>query len=117
MPAPKTGMWSSGRTGTALGAPKFLSAQRAFELVLRPFDHVVDLFIALGDLGDHDRVDRLVVDLGADFGTRRRAGDRGLLVAARRIAINGADRRLDRLPGIEVVHGLERRQVVAERRL
>src|SRR6185295_19225043 len=48
-----------------------------------------------------------------DFGARGRAEHRGLLVTARRIAVHGADRRLDLLPSVEVVHGLEGRQVVA----
>src|SRR5208282_3717508 len=30
----------------------------------RPLDHVVELLVALGELGDHHGVDRLVVDLG-----------------------------------------------------
>src|SRR6266852_2163009 len=91
--------------------------QEAFELALRPLDHLVDRLVALAHLGDHDRVDRLVVDLGRDVRPRRVAGDARLLVAARRIIVDRAVRRLDLPPGVEVVIALERRQVVADRRL
>ena len=63
-------------------------AQRAFELFFRPLDDVVELLVALCKLCHHHGVDGLVVHLGADFGTRRRAEHRGLLVAARRIAVH-----------------------------
>src|SRR5215831_10581073 len=92
-----------------------LCTQRAFELLLGPFDHVIELLVALRELRHHHGIDGLVVHLSADFGTRRRAEHRGLLVAAWRIAVDHALRRLDGLPGIEVVHALERRQVVADR--
>ena len=66
-----------------------LDAQGSFELVGRPFDDVVELLVALRELGDHHGVDRLVVDLRADFGARRGSGDLGLFVAAGRMLIVG----------------------------
>src|SRR5262249_51045504 len=92
-------------------------AQEAFELALRPLDHLVDRLVALTHLGDHDRVDRLVIDLGRDVRPRRVAGDARLLVAARRIVIHRAVGWLDLPPGVEVVIALERRQIVADRGL
>src|ERR1700690_4108601 len=86
-----------------------LDAPGAFEFFLGPLDDVVELLLALRELRHHHGVDRLVVDLGADIRAGRRAGHRGLLVTARRVAINGAGRRTDGLPGIEGVTALERR--------
>jgi hypothetical protein len=63
--------------------------QRCFELVFGPLDRVVELFTALRELGLHHRIDRLVVDLRADFGARRGSGDLGLFVAAGRMLIVG----------------------------
>src|SRR6516164_1425331 len=90
-----------------------LGSQGSFELVFGPLDHVIELFVALRKLGNHDGVDRLVVDLGADIRTGWIAQHRGLLVAARWVAVNGSDRRLDGFPSVEIVHSLEGRQIVA----
>ena len=46
--------------------------QRCFEFVLSPPDRFVELFAALRELGHHHGIDRLVVDLRADFRARRR---------------------------------------------
>src|SRR5215510_7048878 len=89
--------------------------QRAFELLLRPLDDVVELLVALRELGHHHGVDGLIVHLRTDFGARRRAEHRGLLVSSRWIAVDDALRRLDRLPGLEIVHALERRKVITDR--
>src|SRR5262245_33796019 len=89
--------------------------QRAFELLLRPLDDVVELLVALRELGHHHGIDGLVVHLGTNFRTRGRAEHRGLLIGPGRIAVHDALRRLDRLPGLEVVHALERWQVVPAR--
>src|SRR5664279_5767210 len=75
-----------------------LDAQGAFEFFLGPLDDVVELLVALRELCHHHGVDRLVVDLGADIRAGRRAGHRGLLVTARRVAVHGANRRSDLLP-------------------
>src|SRR5450759_5644124 len=65
-----------------------LDAQGAFEFFLGPLDDVVELLVALRELRHHHGVDRLVVDLGADIRAGRRAGHRGLLVTAWRVAID-----------------------------
>src|SRR5689334_24744756 len=92
----------------AAGITTASGAERACELVRRPFDHVIELLVALRELCHHDGVDRLIVDLRADFRSRRTPGERGHLVAARRIGVRRAERRLDLLPGLEVVQALER---------
>src|SRR5207244_11926141 len=62
-------MRHAGQTGRhalyVYGPKRRLGAQSSFQLVFGPLDHVLDLFIALRDLGDHHGVDRLVVDLRA----------------------------------------------------
>src|SRR5262249_19005618 len=63
-------------------------AQRAFELLLGPLDHVIESLATLRKLRDHDGVDRLVVNLSTNVGTRRRTRDRRHLVSARRIGID-----------------------------
>src|SRR4051812_24807882 len=67
------------------------NAKRPFELAFRPLDHVVELLVALRELGHHHGVDGLIVDLRADLGPRRASEDGGLLVTARRIGVDGAD--------------------------
>src|SRR5215472_4997530 len=94
---------SKGRSGS----------QSSFEFVLGPLDHVVELFITLCELGNHDRIDCLVVDLRANIRTRGEAQHRSLLVAAWRIAIDRSDRRFDGFPSVQIVHALKRRQIVA----
>src|SRR5262245_5055118 len=89
-------------------------AERAFELLLGPLDDVVELLVALRELRHHHRVDRLIVHLCTDLGAGRRTKHRRLLVAAWRVAVNHADRRFDRLPRLEVIHALERWQVIAD---
>src|SRR5665648_413901 len=42
-------------------------AEGAFEFALGPLDHVVELLFALRELGDHHRIDRLIVDLRANL--------------------------------------------------
>src|SRR5713226_4361996 len=90
--------------------------QSALEFSLGPFDDVLELLAALGELRHHHGVDGLVVALGADLRPRGGTRHRGLFIAARRIAVDGAERRLDGLPSIKVVHALERRKIVADRR-
>src|SRR5262249_26395499 len=84
-----------------------LRAQRAFKLFLSPLDDVVELFVALRELCHHHGIDGLVVHLGTDFGPRRRAEHRGLLVTPWRIAVHDALWRLDRLPRVKIIHALE----------
>src|SRR3569833_1168365 len=96
-----------GRHAYSLSSRAGSGAQGAFQFLLGPLDHVVELLLALRELGDHDGVDRLVVDLRADLRACRSAQNRGLLVAARWISIDGARRRSDLVPGLEVVHRLE----------
>src|SRR6185369_3386243 len=62
-----------------------------------------------------DRRERLVVELRADVDAGREARDAGLFVAARRVAVDGALGRFDRLPRVEIVEAREGRQVIAER--
>src|SRR6476660_6489604 len=88
--------------------------QRAFELFLGPLDDVVELLVALRELRHHHGIDGLIVHLGTDFGTRGCAEHRRLLVTAWRVAVHHTLRRLDGLPGVEVVHALERGQVVTD---
>src|SRR3974390_3948411 len=108
--------WMGPRAALSGGTPSFQqtpsASQGPLELALRPLDHFIELLVALREFGDHDGVDRLIVHLGSDLRTRRRAEDGGLLVAARRVAVGRAEWRLDFLPGLEVVEALERRQVV-----
>src|SRR2546425_3639778 len=88
--------------------------QQAFQFALGPFDHLVDRLVALANLANHDGVDRLIINLGGHLRPRGVSGDGRLLIAARGIVVDRADRRLDLLPGVEVVVALERRQVVAD---
>src|SRR5580658_10166712 len=81
-----------------------------------PFDDVVDLLATLGHPGDHDRLQRLVVELRRNVGPRRISGDAELLVAARRVVEDGTERRLDGAPGVEIVIALEGGEVVARGR-
>src|ERR1700730_8220781 len=90
--------------------------QGALEFPLGPFDDVLKLLAALRELRHHHGVDGLVVDLGTDLRPRGSASHRGLFIAAWRIAVDSAERRLDGFPGIEVVHALERGKIVADRR-
>src|SRR6185295_636297 len=106
---------NSAGTRFVLTDSKRSGAKRALKFLFRPLDDVVELLVALSELGDHHGIDGLVVHLSTDFGASRRAEHRGLLIAARWIAVNHTLRRLDCLPGIEVVHALERRQVVTDR--
>src|SRR5215475_11459208 len=89
-------------------------AKRALKLLFGPLDDVVELLVALRELGGHHSINGLIVHLSTDFGACRCTEHRGLLVAAWGIAVNHTFRRLDRLPSIEIVHALERGQVVAD---
>ena len=52
-----------------------LGSQRCLELILSPFDRVVELHAALRELGHHHSIYRLVVDLRTNFRARRRPSD------------------------------------------
>src|SRR5260370_24613063 len=82
--------------------------QQALQLALGPFDHLVDRLVALANLADHDGVDRLIINLGGHLRPRGVSGDGRLLIAARGIVLDRADRRPALLPGVAVVIGLER---------
>src|SRR5215471_6564262 len=71
-PYPRAWMLARGHHSRGL-APS--GAQRAFELVLGPLDHVIEFLATLCELCHHDGIDGLVVDLCADFRSRRSAGD------------------------------------------
>src|SRR5271163_730774 len=103
------------RRPRAGGAPKEASAHEAFELVLRPGDHLRDGLAGL-QLGEHRRMRAALIHLYRDVGRSRRAGDirNALVPGPDRIVIDGPLRWLDLLPDLEIDHFGEWRQVVAD---
>src|SRR5262249_24761718 len=86
----------------------------ALELGGGPGDRLVYRAAGLCALPDHLRHDRLEVHLPGDRCWRGRAGDPRYLVLARWVVIERALRGSDLLPDLEVMHALERRDVVTE---
>jgi hypothetical protein len=78
-----------------------------FELNRGPVDDVVKLLSTLSESRGHHGMERLIVYLRCDVGPRRMPSYRGCLIAAGRIVVEGAKRRLYRFPGFKIVEALK----------